>query len=268
MGLNIVVCVKHTPVIGTGLFDGQGGWKREGVPGGLNPFDEYAVEEGVQIKERVAGSTVTVLTMGPAAAEESLREAIARGADTGVHVSSPALAGSDAWATAYVLSMAIQKISKEKGPVHLVLCGKQTNDSDTGQVGASLAAWLDWPGTLFVKKVESVDEKKTVVHRMMEDGADVLEMDLPAVIGTVKEINTPRVASLKGKMNAKKAAITKWTEADLGCAADKVGAAGSPTVVVKSTVPPARGGGMKIDGATSEDKAKALVDKLREMKFI
>jgi hypothetical protein len=132
----------------------------------------------------------------------------------------------------------IQKIMKEKGPVHLVICGKQTNDGDTGHVGPGIAAWLDWPNIAYVKKVESVDDKKIVVHRMMEDGVDVLEMDLPAVIAVVKEINEPRVAGLKGKMAAKKAVIPKWNEADIEADKKSIGLGGSPTIVAKSFNPP------------------------------
>ena len=152
--------------------------------------------------------------------------------------------------------------------MHLVFCGKQTNDGDTGHVGPGIGAWFDWPNVAYVKKVEAVDEKKIVVQRMMEDGVDVLEMDLPAVIAVVKEINEPRVASLKGKMNAKKAVIPKWTEADIQADKSKIGLGGSPTIVAKSFNPPPRKGGVRVEGATAEEKAKKLVDKLQEMKLI
>jgi electron transfer flavoprotein beta subunit len=206
--------------------------------------------------------------MGPPSAEESLREAIARGCDQAYHVTSRAFAGADTWATSYTLQKAIQKIAKEKGPVNLVICGKQTNDGDTGHVGPGIGAWLDWPNVAYVKKVESIDDKKIVVHRMMEDGSDVLEMDLPAVIAVVKEINEPRVSSLKGKMNAKKAVIPKWTEVEIEAELTKIGLKGSPTIVSKSFSPPPRKGGVRVEGATVAEKAKNLVDKLQEMKLI
>jgi electron transfer flavoprotein beta subunit len=162
----------------------------------------------------------------------------------------------------------LEKIAKEKGPVHLVLCGKQTNDGDTGHVGPGIAAWFDWPNVAYVKKVEAVDDEKIVVHRMMEDGTDVLEMDLPAVIAVVKEINEPRVASLKGKMSAKKALIPKWSETDIEADKTKIGLTGSPTIVAKSFNPPPRKGGVRLEGATVEEKASKLVDTLRGMKLI
>lgn len=269
MGLHIVVCIKQTPATSNVQIDPvTGTLKREGMAAAINPFDEYAIEEAVRLKERVPGSMVSVLTMGPPQAEESLREAIARGCDQAFHVTSRAFAGADTWATSYTLQMGIRKIAKEKGPVHLVICGKQTNDGDTGHVGPGIASWLDWPDVAYVKKVETVDEKKIVVHRLMEDGLDVLEMDLPAVIAVVKEINEPRVASLKGKMNAKKAVIPKWTEVDIEADPKSIGLGGSPTIVAKSFTPPARRGGEKIDGATPQEKAKKLVDRLQEMKLI
>jgi electron transfer flavoprotein beta subunit len=269
MALHIVVCIKQTPATANVQIDPTTGTlKREGVANAINPFDEYAIEEAVRIKERVPGSQVSVLTMGPPQAEEALREAIARGCDQAFHVTSRAFAGADTWATSYTLQKAIQKIAKEKGPVALVVCGKQTNDGDTGHVGPGIAAWLDWPDTAYVKKVEEVDDQRIRVHRMMEDGTDVLEMTLPAVIAVVKEINTPRVASLKGKMAAKKAVIPKWTEVDIEAEKSKIGLSGSPTIVAKSFSPPPRKGGVRIEGATVQEKAKKLVDKLQEMKLI
>jgi len=269
MGLHIVVCIKQTPATSNIQIDPvTGTLKREGMVSAINPFDEYAIEEAVRLKERVAGSTVSVLTMGPPQAEESLRDAVARGADQAFHLTSRAFAGADTWATSYTLSKGIQKIIKEKGPVHLVICGKQTNDGDTGHVGPGIATWLGWPDVAYVKKVEAVDEQKIVVHRMMEDGVDVLEMDLPAVIAVLKEINTPRVASLKGKMNAKKVVIPQWNEEAIEADKKCIGLGGSPTIVSKSFNPPPRKGGIKLDGATPQEKAKALVDKLQEHKLI
>ncbi len=269
MGLHIVVCIKQTPSTSNIQIDPvTGTLKREGMAAAINPFDEFAIEEGVRIKERVPGSTVSVVTMGPPQAEEALRESLARGCDQAFHVTSRAFAGADTYATSYTLAKSIERIAKEKGPVSLVICGKQTNDGDTGHVGPGIGAWLDWPNIAYVKKVESIDDKKIVVHRLMEDGVDVLEMDLPAVFAVVKEINEPRLASLKGKMNAKKAVIPKWNETDIGADPAKIGLNGSPTVVSKSFNPPARKGGVRVAGATVEEQAKNLVDKLQEMKLI
>ena len=268
--MHIVVCIKQTPATANVQIDPKTGTlKREGMAAAINPFDEYAIEEAVRIKERLAGTTVSVITMGPPQAEDALRDAIARGCDLGFHLCDRAFAGADTWATSYALQMGIRKISKETGkPVTLILCGKQTNDGDTGHVGPGIAAWLDMPNIAYVKKVDDINESTIRVWRMMEDGTDVLEMNLPAVIAVVKEINEPRVASLKGKMNARKAEIKRWTAPDIEADKSNIGLSGSPTIVAKSFNPPPRQGGVRIEGKTAEEKAANLVAKLREMKVI
>jgi electron transfer flavoprotein beta subunit len=233
----------------------------------INPFDEYGIEEAVRIKEKIPNTVVSVLTMGPPQAEDALRDAIARGCDQAFHLCDRAFAGADTWATSYALQMGIRRIAKEK-PVDLVICGKQTNDGDTGHVGPGIAAWLEFPNVAYVKRVDEIKEGYIRVSRMMEDGTDTLEMPLPAVIAVVKEINEPRVPSLKGKMAAKKAVIPRWTAADIEADKTKVGLSGSPTIVASSFNPPPRTGGAKIDGKTPEEKAKNLVDKLVELKLI
>ena len=269
--MHIVVCIKQTPATANAaqIDPKTGTLKRESMAAAINPFDEYGVEEGVRIKERVPGTTVSVLTMGPPQAEEALRDAIARGCDQGFHLCDRAFAGADTYATSYALQMGIRKIIKESGkPVDLIICGKQTNDGDTGHVGPGIAAWLDIPNVAYVKKVDEVDEKHIRVSRMMEDGTDVIEMPLPAVIAVVKEINEPRVASLKGKMNAKKAEIKRWTAQDIEADKAKIGLSGSPTIVASSFTPPPRTGGVRVEGKTAEEKARNLVAKLREMKVL
>lgn len=274
--MHIVTCVKQTPATDNVQIDPETGTlKREGMAAAINPFDEYAIEEAVRIKERIGGdSAVSCLTMGPPQAEQALRDAISRGADRGFHVCGREFAGADTWATSYTLYKAIEKIGREVAPVDLVICGKQTNDGDTGHIGPGLGAWLDWPNVAYVRKVEDIKSDGTgkggviVVHRMMEDGIDVLEMDLPAVISVVKEINEPRVPSLKGKMNAKKADIPKWDAVALGANMAYIGLKGSPTIVAKSFRPPMKTGGVTINGATPEEKAKNLVAKLKEMHVI
>lgn len=267
MGLHIVVCVKSTPSNSNVGIDANGLPKVAGVPTGLNPFDEFAVEEAVRLKERVAGSTTTALTVGPDAAAEVLREAVARGVDAGALVSGPEFDGGDSFATSLALSAAIKKLHAEK-PVHLVLFGKNTSDGGAGVVGAETAAWLDWPSASAVKKIEAIDETAATVVRMMEDGAEAAKLALPACVSTVKEINEPRLPSLKGKMAAKKAAFPKWGVAELGLQAGQVGAAGAGAKTVKASLPPTRPAGVKIEGATAAEKAAKLVDVLIERKLI
>lgn len=266
MALHIVVCVKSTPASVNVGVDAAGLPKTAGVPVALNPFDEFAVEESVRLKERVAGSTATAITVGGDAAAEVLREAIARGMDAGVHVSGPEFDGGDSYATSLALSAAIKKLSAEK-PVHLVIFGKNTSDVGAGVVGTQTAAWLDWASASAVKKIDAIDEKSATVARMMEDGLDTVKLTLPACVSTVKEINEPRLPSLKGKMASKKAVFPKWSAADLGIAG-QAGAAGAGTNVVKASVPPARPAGVKVEGATAQEKAAKLVDILVERKLI
>lgn len=268
--MHIIVCIKQTPATANVQIDPKTGTlKREGMAAAINPFDEYAIEEAVRIKERVPGSIVSVVTMGPPQAEEALRDAIGRGCDFAFHVTDRAFAGADTWATSYTLQMAIRKIAQEKKPFDLIICGKQTNDGDTGHVGPGIAAWLKIPNAAYVGKVEEVKEGGPIrVRRMMEDGYDSLEMPFPCLISVVKEINEPRVASLKGKLAAKKAEIPKWNAEAIGADKSKIGLGGSPTIVAKSFNPPPRKGGERIEGATPEEKAKKLVARLKELKVI
>ena len=267
MSLHIVVCVKSTPSsVNVPVDAATGQPKTAGVPSAMNPYDEYAVEEAARLKERVPGSTATALTVGAENAADVLREAIARGCDAGVLVSGPEFEGGDSYATSLALSAAIKKLHGEK-PVHLVLFGKNTSDAAGGVVGVQTAAWLDWPSATAVKKIDAIDASSATVQRAMEDGTDVVKLALPACLATVKEINEPRLPSLKGKMASKKAVIPKWTAADLGLSG-RTGAAGAATTVVKASAPPARPAGVKVEGATAAEKAKKLVDILIERKLI
>jgi len=267
--MHIIVCIKQTPATANIQIDPKTGTlKREGMAAAINPFDEYAIEEAVRIKEKLPGSTVSVVTMGPPQAEEALRDAIARGCDDAYHVTDRAFAGADTWATSYTLEMAIRKIAAEKKPFDLIICGKQTNDGDTGHVGPGIAAWLEIPNCAYVGHVEEVKEGSITVRRMMEDGYDILEMPTPCLMSVVKEINEPRLAGLKGKLAAKKAVITKWNAVDINADKSNIGLSGSPTIVAKSFNPPPRKGGERIEGATAEEKAKNLIRRMREMKVI
>jgi len=251
--LNIVVCIKQVPgTTQVKINPDTGTLIRDGVEAVVNPFDEYAIEEALRIKEK-AGGTVTVISMGPPQAENALRTAISLGADEGVLVSDRAFAGSDTWATSYTLSAAIKTLEN----VDLIICGKQAIDGDTAQVGPGVAEMLNLPFVAWVKKVEEIDESSLKVERMMEDGYDVVEMPLPGLITVVKEINEPRMASLKGKMKAKKAQIKTLTAADLDVKSEMLGLNGSPTQVLRSFVPERKSSGEKFSGETDE-----LVEKL------
>jgi electron transfer flavoprotein alpha/beta subunit len=266
MALNIIVCVKNTPTtVNVPVDPATGKVKREGLALALNPFDEFAVEEAVRLKEKNPGATATALTVGND--DGALREAVARGVDGGVQVAGPEFDGGDSYTTSYALAAALKKLHAEK-PVSVVLFGKNTNDGGSGVVGAEVAAWLDWAGVTSIKKIEQISETSATVVRMVEDGSETLKVALPATLSTTKEINEPRLPSLKGKMNAKKVTIPKWGAADLALDASKVGAAGAPTAISKCSPPPARPAGMRIEGASAQEKAQKLVDVLIERKLI
>jgi electron transfer flavoprotein beta subunit len=227
--MKIIVCVKQVPDAKDVRLDPKTNTlAREGVESIMNPYDRHALEEAVALKEKQGGQ-VTVLTMGPPQAEGVLREAIACGADDGVLISERAFAGADTWATSYTLAKAVQYL----GDFDLILCGKQAIDGDTAQVGPGLACRLQVPFATCIQKTRNISATAIEVERMMDDGFDVLRLPLPALMTVVKDINEPRVASLKGKMKAKKSEIRRLSAADIGADAQCIGLAGSPTQVVR-----------------------------------
>ncbi len=257
--MHIIVCIKQVPETTDVKIDPvTNTLMREGVQSIVNPFDMYAIEEALRIKERLGGK-VTALTMGPPQAENALREAISMGVDSGILLTDRAFAGSDTWATSYTLAMAIRKI----GDYGLIICGKQASDGDTAQVGPGIAVQLDLPQITYARKIEEIDEKHIVAERLLEGGYEVIESPLPCLLTVVKEINQPRLPSLKGKMAAKKATITRWGAADIGADQANIGLEGSPTKVVKIFTPQPRGGGEIIEGTPDEAVAR-LVEKLRD----
>lgn len=249
--MNVVVCIKQVPDTSQVKIDPvTKNLVREGVQSIINPYDLYALEEGVRIVEKHGGK-VTVITMGPPQAEEALRESVSLGADDVILVSDRAFAGADTLATSYTLAMAVKKIAD----YDLIICGKQAIDGDTAQVGPGIAAHLDIPQITYVRKIEELDEKSIVAERMTEEGYEVLKSPLPCLLTVVKEINEPRIASLKGKMKAKKTEIVKWTAEDLDADSTRLGITGSPTEVWKIYTPPPRE-----KGAIYEDKPEEAVD--------
>jgi len=255
--MKIIVCVKQVPDARDVRLDPvTNTLAREGVESIMNPYDQHALEEAVRLKE-ANGGEVTVLSMGPPQAEEILRQALACGADNAVLVSDRAFAGADTWATAYTLEQAIKTL----GDFDLILCGKQAIDGDTAQVGPGLAVRLDIPYITCAQKIREADSDRFIVERMMDDGYDVLEVSLPALLSVVKNINEPRVPSLKGKMRAKKAEIQVLSADDIHADQTCIGLPGSPTQVVNVFPPPARGGKTIFTG-TLDEQIDQLVDKL------
>jgi electron transfer flavoprotein beta subunit len=250
--MNVIVCIKQVPETTEVRINPETNTLiRDGVKSIINPFDMYAIEEGVRLKEKFGGKT-TVITMGPPQAESALREAISMGCDEAILISDRAFAGSDTWATSYTLSCAIRKISKETGEFDIILCGKQASDGDTAQVGPGISTHLDIPQVTYVKKIEEIKDNVARVKRMTEEGFDVLETPLPVLFTVVKEINLPRIPSLKGMMRARQAKISQWTAKDIDAEPKNIGLTGSPTNVVKIFTPPARKGGQILTGEVIE----------------
>jgi len=261
--MNIVVCLKQVPDSGDVKINPETKTlMREGVDAVINPFDCYALEEGVRLKERFGG-TVTAISMGPPQAEKALREAISLGADKAILVSDRAFAGSDTLATSYALSTAIKKF----GDVDIIITGKQAIDGDTAQVGPGIAVHLDMPQITYVRKIEEIADGKIRAERMNEEGYDIVEADMPVLISVVKEINEPRIASLKGKMAARKAEIPTWTAEFVGANPKQLGLDGSPTMVVEVFAPPARQGGKRLEGEP-EEMAEQLVTELKKLQIL
>lgn len=262
--MKIAVCIKQVPdTTDVKINPETNTLIREGVESIINPFDMYAVEEAIRLKERFGGHT-TVITMGPPQAESALREALSLGIDSAIHLCDRAFAGSDTWATSLILAKAVEKI----GDFDLVICGKQASDGDTAQVGPGVAAHINLPQATYVRRVDSVhldtSPKVMVVERLLEEGYELIELQLPALITVVKEINEPRLPSLRGKMSSRKAEITLWGNKDLGLAEDQIGLNGSPTQVVKIFTPPPKKGGKTFEGEPQE-----VVEQLfREIKDI
>ncbi len=256
--MNIIVCIKQVPETTEVKINPETNTLiREGVKAIINPFDMYAIEEGVRLKDKFGGK-VTVITMGPPQADAALREALSLGADEGILVCDRAFAGSDTWATSYTLSGAIKKI----GQYDLIICGKQASDGDTAQVGPGIATHLDIPQVTYVKKIEEIKGNLIRVERMMEEGFEIIEVSTPCLFTVVKEINEPRIPSLRGMLRAKSAKITLWGQKELNLEPQSIGLSGSPTQVVKIFTPPARQGGQMLIGETEEVAGK-LAELLR-----
>jgi electron transfer flavoprotein beta subunit len=240
--LEIVVCVKQ--VVDTEaekkLLPPDWRLDRESVENILNPYDEYAVEEAVRIKE-AHGGEVTVLCVGPEAAEDAVRKALAMGADKAVMVTDDAIAGSDTQGIARVLAAAIDGEGYD-----LVILGIMSTDAQTGQVPSALGDALDLPVLTALNKIE-VDGSSIKVHRQTDQGFVEYEASLPAVVSVAKGINEPRYPSLKGIMGAKKKPMDTKSLGELGVPGDKVGGAGALTKVVDTSTPPPRQAGKKIE---------------------
>ncbi len=260
--MKIVVCIKQVPDTAEVRINPETNTLiREGVQSIIKPYDMHAIEAGLQIREKTGGS-VTALTMGPPQAETALREAISMGVDRGVLLTDRAFAGSDTWATAYALFKAIAHIGAD-----IIICGKQAIDGDTAQVGPEIAEFLGIPHVAYIRKIEDIQANSIVVQRLMDEGSDVVESSLPVLLTVVRELNSPRLPSLKGKMAAKKAEIEKLAAADIGAEEDQLGLRGSPTQVKNIFAPGVKKDRRMLDGP-AEVQVDILVKELTGLKCL
>ena len=262
--MKIIVCIKQVPASNNTSIDPETKRiVREGSKAVMNPFDLYAVEEAVAIKEQVGGEVIA-LSMGPEKAKESLTEALSMGADRAVLLSDRAFGGSDTWATSYALARAIDTI----GDADLIICGKQAIDGDTAQVGAGIASQLDIRQAANVWKVEDIGKDSIKVKRINERGWDVVKLGYPALLTVIKDINVPRIPTLRAARAARNVDIPVWKPEDIGAEPDKIGLKSSPTQVVKTEPPAPRDAEtLKING-TPEEAAGTFVAELLKRKLL
>ncbi len=257
--MNILVCVKQVPDTTEIKIDPVTNTLiRAGVPSIVNPFDAYALEVAVRIKEKIGGK-VTVVSMGPEQAKAALKECLSVGADSAYLVSGREFGGSDTLATSYILSTTIEKIEETEGKFDLIFCGKQAIDGDTGQVGPEIAEHMDYAQVTYAADV-TVEDGKVIVKRENEEGFEMIETQTPAIITVIKTAFEPRYATMKSKMAANKVAIPTITPQDLEkIDLTKAGLKGSPTKVKKTFTPTHQKEGILIKEATNAESAMKLI---------
>lgn len=260
--MNIIVCVKQTPDTAATVTVEGGKVSWGDAPLVLNPWDEFAVEEALRIKE-AHGGQVTALSLGPEDAKEALKNALAMGCDQAYLISDPALAGADSLVVSKILAAGIEKL----GDVDLVFFGRASVDSDTGLTGPQVARRLGWPALSLVAEITSLDEaaKTLAVERMLDEGRQQVSSPMPAVVSVVKEINEPRYPSFMGIRKASKAEIPIWSTSDLGITELPSPAITWPEVFAP---PKAETTVEMIEGETAEEKAERLAERLLEEKVI
>ncbi len=259
--MRIIVCVKQVPDTTEVKIDPETNTLvREGVPSILNPYDQFAVEESVRIRDVVGEGTVSVLSMGPPQARSALMKCLALGADDALLLSDRTFAGADTWATSYTLALAIRKL----GDFDLVLCGQQAIDGDTAQVGPELAQHLGVPQVTYIETIKGVDGKRLTVHKQTEEGFQMVEVRMPAVLALIPPTSfEPGFPPMSGILKAKKKPYDVWDAQALGGDPSELGLEGSFTQVIKIYSPPKRGDGVIIEGEPREVAIK-LIEHLKK----
>ncbi len=261
--MEIVVCIKQVPGTTEVKLDDKGNLMRDGIDSKMNPYDLYAIETALRIKEEKE-AVLNVITMGPPQSEAVLREAFMMGADEGYLLTDRKFAGADVLATSYTLAQGVQKIGKPQ----LVICGKQTTDGDTAQVGPEMAEYMGIPHVANVKKIIEVKENSIVVEMDMPTTMETVEVQFPCLITVEKGIFQPRLPSYKRKKATKSKPITSFTLKDLLDKDEKqYGSSGSPTQVER-VFPPEVNTDKEVWNGTGTELGNRLFKKLAELKFI
>lgn len=261
--MNILVCIKQVPDSNKVEVDPVTGvLKRNGVESKMNPYDLYALETALRIREKTGGS-ITAITMGPGQAAEIIKEAFAMGVDKGVLISDRKFGGADVLATSYTISQGIKK----SGEFDLILCGKQTTDGDTAQVGPEVAEWLGIPSLSNVSRIVEHKENSMIVEMDMTDDIEVAEIKYPCLLAVDKDIFIPRLPSYVKKQETKDREIKVITLSDMEDKEEKnYGLNGSPTQVQR-IFPPQINNHREVWNGDSKELAEQLFHKLKELKF-
>ena len=258
--MNILIPIKQVPETSNVKMDEKSGAMiREGTECIINPLDLYAIETGLQQKDKHGGS-VTVISMGPLSAEKALKEAIAMGCDAGILLTGREFAGSDTWATSYAISETV----KNSFDFDLIICGERATDGDTGQVGPEIASMLDVPLATYVSCIESIENGYIIVERLIELGYEKIKMQLPALITVIKEIASPRLPTLRGKQRAKSVSISELSADSAKIDSSKIGLHASPTHVVKIEAPRITREGRIITVSSDSESISLACDELLE----
>ena len=261
--MNIIVCIKQVPDVTEVSWDPEtGSLIRKGIPSIINPNDKNAIEAGLQLRE-MNGGEVTVISMGPSQVEEALREALGMGVDRAIQLTAKEFAGSDTWATAYTLGLAVKKIDH----FDLIICGKEAIDGMTAQVAPELAEYLGIPQLTYATHIEVVDSKVRVQQKL--GGLDrVLEAPMPALITVERGAYEPRVAPMDTILEAYGKEIPVWKVDDLDGEVENLGLKGSPTKLRKVYTPKLIKGKVEMLEGGPEDVARKFVGKLKEKYII
>lgn len=262
--MDILVCIKQVP--GTSKVEVDpitGVLKRDGIDSKMNPYDLYALETALRLKEQ-KGGTIKVITMGPPQASEVIREAYMMGADEGAIVTDRKFAGADVLATSYTISQGVRKM----GNFDIILCGKQTTDGDTAQVGPEMAEYLEIPHIANVLSILEVKENSIVVEMDMPNTLEVAEVKFPCLLTVEKDIYQPRLPSYRKKIETKDKPIITITMNDFQDKNEKkYGLNGSPTQVER-IFPPAVNADKEMWTGSGEDLTEKVISKLKQLKFI